>query len=102
MTRQQLLAALAAVAGIAVTGSAGAAIMSSESAAFDAALAKGPVGLQEFLSENPRSPLANEALGKMIQLAETGKAQGFDRSGNEKASGSPDNPGQGNPNTPDC
>ena len=102
MTRQQLLAALVTVAGISVGVSAGAATTSSESAALDAALANGPVGLQEFLSENPNRPLAKEALGKIIELARTGKAQGFARSGNPNAAGSPDNPGVGNPNTPDC
>ena len=109
MKRQELLTVLIAAAGITVAGSASAAINSHAGAALDAAVAKGSaIGLEEFLTRYPTSPLASEALGEMIKLAHhkdghsVGDARGFLSSGNPKAAGGPDNPGVGNPHTPDC
>ena len=109
MTRQQLLAALAAAAGMSISSTAGAVGTYGDVGDLERAAERGAIGIQAFLHKNPDSPLTDQAVKRLFELADVGdagdfisKARGFERSGNPNAAGSPDNPGVGNPHTPDC
>ena len=69
MTRAQLLASIAAAAGVALSNSSIAAVPHDDGQAYEAALAKGAMGLESFLSQSMASPLASDAL---VQLAQMG------------------------------
>jgi hypothetical protein len=94
--RHEVLAVLAAAAGLSFAPAAQAkAVSQLEISGQTSAAHEMLQVLQRNLGQTDDRAVSDEALAKMIQLAE---ARGFGRSGNENAAGSPSKSPQGNGN----